>query len=203
MIVGCLIFSFVYLGAAHFPVGELKQAPIINLDASIHWIPWTIIIYLSQFLYLPLALLLAPNDEIASRTYYAYLIATLVGGMIFLLYPSELPQFDLNKIELPLVLNLCYQFVYYSDVPCNCFPSLHTMLALVAASSLRQRGYIWQIVASLWTTAIIISTLTTKQHCLLDVLAGVLLFCFGVWLFPLWFDRRINGRIAFTNSTDT
>jgi len=203
MILGCSIFSLVYLGAANFPLSVIEQAPIINLDTSIKWLPWTVIIYLSQYLYLPFALLYAPNKHIATRTYYGYLVATLLASAIFLLYPTELPQRDLSTAALPIIISLCYQFLYYTDVPANCFPSLHTMLALIAATSLMKRGLTWQIVASLWTIAIIVSTLTTKQHCILDVLAGMLLFSLGVWVFPKWFDRRINGRIAITHNANT
>ncbi|MCS5710322.1 phosphatase PAP2 family protein [Candidatus Berkiella aquae] len=203
IVLGCSFFALIYSGIGGHPIREVMQAPMIGLDTQIPWLPWTVIIYLSQYVFLLLAVLYSPNQRIATQTYYGYLLATLLAGCIFILYPTQLPRVFLPQQDTHLVIYYLYQFLYFSDTPYNCFPSLHTTLALFALISLKQRNAFWQIVAPLWGFAIILSTLTTKQHCLLDVLAGMLLFLLCIGLYQKVFDERVNGAIASQNYTDT
>lgn len=200
---GCCLFSVIYYGAGHYPIQTINEAPNIAWDAHIRWLPWTALIYLSQGLFLLLGVIYAPNCLTATRTYYGYLIATLIAGCVFIMYPTQLPRIDLTSSQLQPLISYSYQFIYWSDVPNNCFPSLHTTLALLAGASLRKRGRGWQIVAPLWCSGIIISTLTTKQHCILDVVAGMLLFIFCTWICHSLFNKRQNGTAAFNHSANS
>ena len=68
------------------------------------------------------------------------------------------------------------------DPPGNVFPSLHvahtTMLALLLLEDRRRLGLVTLVMA----TALAISTLTTKQHFIADVISGYLLAFFGRWI---------------------
>ncbi len=201
MVLGCCFFAFIYLVMGSNPLREPFLAPLCILDSYIPWLPFSVLVYFSQFVFLLLGVIYAPNQHIATITYYSYLLAILLGGCVFVFYPTFLTRLTFSEQIHPVIEGL-YRFLYAIDIPNNCFPSLHTTLALIAASSLRARSFVWQIVASLWSTAIILSTLTTKQHCVLDVVAGMLLFIFCIWLCRKWFNKRLNGTITFENYSD-
>lgn len=181
MFVGSLLFGVMYLGAGHFPTTIPHPSPKIFLDANIPLLPWTIIIYLSQFVFLALGFWFAPNPRMLNQTYYGYLLATIIATVVFLVYPSQLPRIDMASKETAIVHKWFFMALYRLDVPNNCLPSLHTTLALFAANSLRYRRK-WRYIAPLWAIAIMISTLTTYQHTILDVAAGVVLFVFTVYI---------------------
>jgi membrane-associated phospholipid phosphatase len=67
------------------------------------------------------------------------------------------------------------------DRPVNCVPSLHVANACVCALALQREGSTWHYGAPVWLALIMLSTLTTKQHFVIDVLAGVLLAAFSFW----------------------
>lgn len=53
-----------------------------------------------------------------------------------------------------------------------CFPSFHTILAVLPAAALRHTPYVrW--IAALWAALIVVSTVTTGWHYIVDVLAGL------------------------------
>jgi membrane-associated phospholipid phosphatase len=198
---GSCFFAVIYLVMGGYPLRVPSLAPLCILDSYIPWLPFSVLIYLSQFVFLLLGVIYAPSQRTATITYYSYLLAIFLSGFAFVLYPTFLPRLSFSEQNHP-VLGWCYQFLYSIDIPNNCFPSLHTSLALIAASSLRTRSFVWQIVASLWSAAIILSTLTTKQHCILDVVAGMLLFSLCIWLCRKGFNKRLNGTITFKNYSD-
>ncbi len=166
-IIGCIIFSVLYLGIGAHPILSIQPAPHTLLDDYVIFLPWTIVIYLSQFVFLWVGIWCAPNEQAATQTYYHYLFASIVATFVFVIFPTQIPQLDSNHLLL--------KSLYIIDVPNNCFPSLHTALALIAAFGLHQSNA-WGKIAPIWATAIILSTLTTKQHYILDVGAGVVLF---------------------------
>lgn len=200
ILLGSILFAIIYLLTGINFLKEPHVAPLCLLDSYIPWLPYSVLIYFSQFAFLLLGVIYAPNQRTATITYYSYLLAILIAGCVFAVYPTFLTRLTLS--EQTQAIQVLYRFLYAIDVPHNCFPSLHTTLALIAASSLFARSLIWQIVASLWSAAIIVSTLTTKQHCILDVVAGMVLFSFCIWLCRKWFNKRLNGTITFENYSD-
>jgi membrane-associated phospholipid phosphatase len=94
--------------------------------------------------------------------------------------------------------------LYSSDPPYNCFPSLHVAHSFVSALACyrvhRQLG----IVATLCATLVAASTMFTKQHYVVDVIAGTFLAmaAYGIFLrrYPAEqvpeFDRRVAPALA-------
>ena len=66
------------------------------------------------------------------------------------------------------------RLLYDIDTPYGCFPSLHVAWAFVSALTCYRvhAGVGW--VAAGWATLIAVSTLYTKQHYVVDVIAGAL-----------------------------
>ncbi len=164
-----LVFCVLYLGAPQLSLRTPTPAPHLPLDAVITFTPVAIWIYLSQFGLLLCAVWYAPNAVSRSVTLYSMLLVTLVSTLIFIVFPTVLER---NVIESDALTALLWRGLYLADVPGNCFPSLHAALATLAVFPLWQRGRALKVVAPLWAGAVIYSALATKQHVILDVVAG-------------------------------
>jgi hypothetical protein len=172
MLIGYLAFSSVYVACGHLhPRPPLLLEPGM-LDALIPFLPWTLWVYLSQLLLLMTALALSRDDQDRSQTFYALLIATLLAALVFLTWPTQVARQPVTGAGLTAI---AWRLLYLSDTPANCFPSLHVALALLSAAALVRRGGGWRLAAPVWATAIVLSTLTTRQHVALDIAGGLLL----------------------------
>lgn len=181
LFLGSTLFGLIYLGAGNFPIRPIHLAPRLLIDEYVRFIPWTIIIYLSQFFFLFIAYWQAKSHKILNQVFYGYLVATLIAGIVFVVYPSRVSHSSVNLIHQSHLYALLFNILHAIDTPNNCLPSLHTTLALLAAYSFRV-STIKFILAFCWAMAIIVSTLTTYQHTVLDVLAGVVLFAVAQYI---------------------
>ena len=82
------------------------------------------------------------------------------------------------------------RFLYWIDPGDNIFPSLHCMIAWLCWVSIRgnkQVPLLWRIMTLIMAILVCLSTLTTRQHVLLDVFGGILLseFCYCLSDFPM------------------
>jgi len=162
IVVAYLLFCVLYLGAPRLAIRDPHLLQPSSVDRAIPFLPWTIALYLSQFLFLFLTLWLQTDSRRLTRAFIAIAISTVLSCAIFILWPTTLPR--------PPVRNAAFDTLWLFDVPTNCFPSLHTALATIAAFFWPRRKR-W--LAALWAAAIIVSTLTTKQHVAIDVAGGL------------------------------
>ena len=111
--------------------------------------------------------------ELRRRTVMAYVTIVVTAYLGFLLYPTLAPR--PAAVDGDDILAWSLRAVYAVDPPYNCFPSLHVAYSFLAAlASYRvHRGVGFAALA--WATVIGISTLYTKQHYIVDVIAGVVL----------------------------
>ena len=75
------------------------------------------------------------------------------------------------------------RFLYWIDSGDNIFPSLHCMIAWLCWVGVRGNKQVplpWRIMTLIMAMLVCLSTLTTRQHVLLDVFGGILLseFCY-------------------------
>ena len=94
--------------------------------------------------------------------------------------------------------------LYSADPPHNCFPSLHVAHSFVSALACSRVHRRLGLVALIAATLVALSTLFTKQHYVLDAVAGVVLafVAYGVFLrrdctdLISEFDRRVAPALA-------
>lgn len=150
---------------AHFP---LRPIPVTWLDRAVPFQPelWSWI-YLSQFLFTgALPLLLVTRADL--RRYVVSLaVMSSASFAIFLFLPTEGPRpSDVGD-------SVAMRWIAHADGPLNALPSLHAAF-LVCMGCLAWRMFGWKAVplVVIWGGAILYSTLATKQHYALDLLAG-------------------------------
>jgi membrane-associated phospholipid phosphatase len=185
IIIGYFLFCLFYLSAGYIHLITPKILIQNVIDQHIPFMAWTIWIYLSQFFILFLALWIDYDDVQRTITYYAFLLAIFIAFVFFLIFPVEMPRHLINSTGITAFL---WHSLYFNDVATNCFPSLHSADAALAANALiKTKNWRWLFPA--WAAAICISTLTTKQHYCIDVVAGLLL-AIGSYTISYYLFRR-------------
>ncbi|MGM9605687.1 MAG: phosphatase PAP2 family protein [Faecousia sp.] len=143
-------------------------------DLAIPFLPWTVVIYIGAFLYwsISIVLILRSGTGNAFRFLGAHCLSLLIALVFFLFLPTT------NTRPVPgndTLWDWCMRVVYAVDTPDNLFPSLHCELSWLCCLALKnvpevpRSGKRFALVFSL---LVFVSTLTTKQHTLMDVFAG-------------------------------
>jgi len=177
LVILTLLFCVPYFLIGYFPIRPPQPLPLTALDRAIpfdvRWCP----VYQSLYLLIPLAPFLITSRRALVRYVSAFTLITATGLAICFLFPTLCPRpTDFPSAGL-------YALVIAYDPPTNAFPSMHIALALqsllLGIHMLRTETSRWlwplSILGTLWLLAIAYSTLATKQHYAVDLLAGAFL----------------------------
>lgn len=180
--VALLLLVPLYIFIAHGVAGRTLHAPALTLDRLLPLVPAWALVYGSLYLFLiVLPVFVVREPEHIRRTVLTYLMVWTVAYLCFLIYPTVAPRPASFTGKGFTAWGL--RFLYEADPPYNCFPSLHVAHSFVSALTCypvhRRVGVLATICASL----VALSTLLTRQHYVLDVVAGAFLACVAYALF--------------------
>lgn len=166
-----LVFSLLFAGSYilinHFPIFDAHKLPFLPGENQIPLMNWTVYIYLSIFIYIPIAIYLIPQERYA-RTFLALCAMCALHLIIFVIFPTIYPRAPIDDEYLLIRL------IRIVDAPTNCFPSLHVALSMFfAIALLRTRKDKISVVMFVWAVFIALSTVTTQQHYILDGLGAL------------------------------
>jgi len=166
-----IVFFIGYFLLLDFHIFPVREMPSTALDRLIGFHPGTLLLYMSLYLYIPLAPWLLDNKRDLNACCLALSGLCLVGLTFFLLWPTAIPQPD-SPTYRPLIA---------IDKPRNVCPSLHAAFAVFSAicidrmaRHLGDRG-LARSLSWLWCLGILYATLATKQHVAVDLVAGTVL----------------------------
>lgn len=154
------------------------------LDAKIPLIPWTVVIYFVCYVFWVVNYILCCrfDEKQAKRFAYADLIGKTVCFIFYIVAPTTMQR---PEIVGSNVFDGLMRFLYAIDAPDNLCPSIHCFVSWMAYIGMRgdnrySRKY--RVFSLVFAILVCISTLTTKQHVIVDVVAGVVLaeICFGL-----------------------
>jgi membrane-associated phospholipid phosphatase len=147
-----------------------------KLDQMIPFVPSTVYLYESLLLLMPIAPWLMKSKAELDQYTKGLLAVSLAGFAFFFLFPTAI----IRSRELQHT-NFLYRILIQIDGESNVFPSLHSAFAVFHAAcccavfrSDPRRNRIWWFFRG-WALAIIAATLLTKQHVVLDAVAGAAL----------------------------
>ncbi|MGM9605082.1 MAG: phosphatase PAP2 family protein [Faecousia sp.] len=169
--------ALVYSGTKFCMAGAYHYNFESAWDLSIPFLPWTVVIYVGAFLYWAIStvLILRGGKENAFRFLCAHCLSLLVVLVFYLVLPTTNTRPALGKDTF---WDWCMQLIYTLDTPDNLFPSLHCELSWLCYLTLKQTPGIsrgGKCFACVFSLLVFVSTLTTKQHILIDVFAGWLI----------------------------
>jgi len=184
-----------------WPLLAARPAPVLGIDQWIPFQPAWALAYQSVFIVHTLALWLPRDPEMVKRYTRNVAAVFACGAVVFWLYPTLSPRPAQSGSSLHDWL------ISAVDGPRNAFPSLHAAMGLLAVVTVC--GHLracrvspwWRVAFFLWWIALLYSTLATRQHRLLDLLAGI---CLGLSSFalPSFTTRPIQRHDPFPASSD-
>ena len=124
--------TIVYLVIAERAHTDPTARPELGLDRLIPLAPTWALVYGALYLFLILLPVLVLQDpDLIDRTVRAYLSVWLLSFVVFILYPTVAPRPEVVEGDGFAAWGL--RFLYDSDPPYNCFPSLHVAHSFVSA----------------------------------------------------------------------
>jgi len=185
---------FYLLKNPHYPTTVM---PVIWLDSLIDFQPLALPIYLSIWVYVSL-----PPALLATRhQLYGYGLSMaamcLAGLLVFFFWPTTVPAAVIDWSQHPEV-----SLLKNIDASGNACPSLHVATAFFSGLWLHRLlpGFAvprWILTINwAWCLAIVYSTLATRQHVAVDVLAGLALGALAAhWSWRQCMDARQDAHV--------
>lgn len=166
----------IYQGAFFLTASRHHFDFALPVDSTIPLIPWTIVIYYGCFLHWGLHYIcVAKLGNRNTRQFYAadFLIKS-VSFLFFLCLPTVMHRPEVTGTGF---WNDAIRFLYWMDKPYNLFPSIHCSVSWLCWISVRKNTQVpkwYRYFALIAAIAVCLSTLTTRQHVLVDIAGGLL-----------------------------
>lgn len=170
------MFFLAYFFLLKHPFFPATIMPVTWIDRMTSFQPMALPLYVSLWLYVSLPpALLATRREVLSYG-LAIGVTCVIGLLIFCFWPTAVPTVHVDWTLHPNV-----SFLKNIDASGNACPSMHVVAAVFSGISLhhllrRFGSPVWLLTINvLWCAGIVYSTLATRQHVAVDVLAGLVL----------------------------
>lgn len=177
LVVAFLWHELVYLGARWIARGWVHYDLTTALDRKIPLVPWTIVIYFGCYVFWAVNYYLCATQDVQERNRF-FLADLLAKGVCFVLFLG-IPTTNVRpEVVGDGIFDGLMRFLYAVDAADNLFPSMHCLTSWLCWIGVRQRKemYGWYRWVSLGIAILVcISTLTTYQHVIADVAAGILI----------------------------
>lgn len=197
----------VYMGA-RWIAGDWYHYNIeTSLDSLIPFWPPSSAIYLGCYIFWVINYILIARQE--KKSVCQFFAGDILSRLICLLFFLLLPTTNIRPVVGETGFwNQVMRLVYSVDAADNLFPSIHCLVSWFCYIGIKKREEIpvwYQRFSCLIAVLICISTLTTKQHVIVDVIGGVGLaeFCFWIGKKKAVYTvyekviNQINGKIFF------
>ena len=178
-----LIFFSAYIYLLKNPATQVLVMPLTALDKLVAFDPLALPLYLSLWVYVSLPpMLMRTRREIVEYGMWIGGVC-LVALVIFYFWPTAVPATNIDWAAYPGVA-----FLKGVDAAGNACPSLHVATVVFSSFWLQWLlpqvglGRTSRLVSVCWCAGVVYSTMATKQHVAIDVLAGAALGGIFAWM---------------------
>ena len=166
-----IVFCVPYFLLEHFPIFPIHRFELSWVDRQVPFRPKWAWVYQSFYLIVNLVPWLGRSRDDMRRFAFGFLLMSGISFAIFFFFPIIGPR--PQSIGDPFLYRLMISY----DGALNAFPSLHAALLVYTLEfgwRLANRWIsIWMVsIIAVWAGLIIYSTLATKEHYAVDLLAG-------------------------------
>src|SRR5262245_20460590 len=173
-----LLASFVaaYRLSNRFPLRTPVELPMSAVDAALPFVPALLPVYVAYLPFYFWSVARSRSDAEVNRIFYGSYLQLALSLPFFLLLPVTFPR---GLFYDGATFGWADIFWRWFDAPNNCFPSLHASNCLLLMQFNWHRPQRWLHTAL--GAAIIASTVLVKQHYVVDVLGGVVVYAVTRW----------------------
>lgn len=175
--------TLAYNGSRLITTGRYHYDLTNAIDDRIPVVSWMVSIYLGCYVFWVINYVIGCRQD--KQTAYRFLAADFFAKIVclicFVAFPTTNTRPDIAGTS---VWDAVLRFVYRADAADNLLPSIHCLTSWFCYIAVRKNDRIprWYKITSLViAVAVCISTLTTKQHVIWDVAAGILLAELSYW----------------------
>ncbi len=186
-------------------IGTSEYNLLMGIDEKIPFIPPFIWVYHTMIPVVILtAVFLFQNRDIFLGLIFSFIFSGIVMCLFYIFFPSFYPR-ELF-VDVSTVSGWLIEMTRFIDAPHNTFPSGHVTFAwlLLFFVNLSQytRKYSWiKILYFSWAVLVSISTLTLKQHFIVDVISGIALATLSYYLCRKLFVVHHNEKLITNRCT--
>ena len=152
----------------------------LEVDDKLPLIPFFIIFYIIWYPYLFVVFYFIYKKD---KDKFILLIkksimCAAIGELCFIIYPTMVSRTEVNGFNS--LISLILYIVYVTDIPVNCFPSLHCTFALLVMYAVtfdKNMNKVFRILVGIISPLICLSTIFVKQHSIIDVVGALFLSC--------------------------
>lgn len=150
---------------------------VTDIDISIPFIKYFAVPYImwSPFLVITLIYICFRNREVYYRVMISLILGIIVCFLTYYFFQTAVPRPQLYGNDL---LTNLVRFIYNTDNPFNCFPSIHVLTSYILIKGIMScdiKASIYSIVIIMMSAMIILSTQFIKQHVIMDLVFAILL----------------------------
>lgn len=159
-----------FIGSYHLITSPLDdKIPLIPLFIIFYsiWYPYLFVVY--YFIY-------KKDKDKFKRLINKSIICILIADLCFIIYPTMVSRPPINSYNS--LISLMLYITYTTDIPVNCFPSLHCIFAFLVMYAVtfdKNMNKLFRIIVGIISPLIVLSTLFVKQHALVDVLGAIII----------------------------
>src|SRR3989344_6529709 len=170
-----ILILFLVIKSLYLPLNRRKSRYYwkLPIDDKIPLIPWFIVPYIGYYIYIIVTIFLLWNTKHINLLLYSFIYSYNIACIFWYLFP--------NGVKRPLILGKTFfhkatAFIYKLDGDANGFPSAHIFITLLCAYYLLMIFNSHISLIGLSGLLIILSTLFTKQHYIIDIIGGIIVF---------------------------
>jgi hypothetical protein len=174
-------------------------AGVFAWERQIPFVPWTIVPYLSIFVFFLLSFFVHPDRIELQRHVNRMMLVLLISLVCYALFPL---RFTFERPVVGGIFGPMYGLLASFDLPYNRAPSLHiSTLVVLSARFVPCLSPVQRACLKAWFLLIAGSVLTTYQHHIIDIPGGVAVGIVAVFLtspsvseaLPRIFARRLSA----------
>lgn len=194
-----IVNTIAYNGSRLITSGKKHYNASLWIDSQIPMINWMIVIYLGCYIFWIVNYILAVREDKETARNFALsdMFAKMICFIIYVVFPTTMRRPDIVGTG---IFDNIINFVYQVDPADNLFPSLHCLASWICYLGVKDLKSVprWYKNASMIMAILVfISTLTVKQHVLIDVVGGVLIaeVCYSLChMHDIVYNIKFKGR---------
>ena len=168
---GIVAFMIFYMIPNHIHLFTPSYLPMFGFEKAIPFMHWTVWVYISDYIYIAAAFILFSDRDNMNKIYYSQMLLLFISMIIFFILPTTYPR--PAAVEYSGFTGMMLNLLHSSDTPGNACPSIHVAMTFLAGYGfLKEKKYLFGVFMA-WAVLISLSTITVKQHYVLDVIGGL------------------------------